>query len=133
MKPMLSKIFIMSLVMSLWGPVVFAGEDARLYAQARKMANAGPVDFAFMQYQTILRDYPISRFTEPALFAQGEYYYMMEDYNQAKKAFETFLERYPQSKGKLFALAYLWRIAHSKNDEASAKNFEREMIAQKQV
>jgi len=131
---MFLRIFIIfSLIITLCSPAAMAGEDARLYAQARKMAKSGQTDFAFMQYQAILRNYPKSRFTEQALFADGEYNFTIQDYAQAKTAFQAFLAQYPQSRGRLFALAYLWRITRAQNDEAAAKDFEKEMIAQKQV
>jgi hypothetical protein len=125
--------FIISISIILYAAVAFAGEDATKYAQARKMAKAGQKDFAFMQYQTILRDYPNSRFTEPALFGKGEYYFLIEDYRQAKEAFEGFLTQFPKSNGRMFALAYLWRIAKLQNDEATAQDLANQIVTQKQV
>ena len=130
---MLNRIFLIGVFISLSCSIAFAGEDARIYGEARKMARAGQTDFAFMQYEEILRDYPNSRFAEQALFAQGEYYFMMVNYPYAQKAFQSFLAKYPNSNGKLFALAHLLRMAKSQNDEVSVKNFEKEMIVQKQV
>ena len=127
------RILFIFAILSLSSSPAFAGEDARLYAEARKMAQAGQTDFAFMQYQTILRDYPSSRFTEQALFAEGEYNFMVQNYDQAKEAFQSFLIHYPDSKGKMFALIHLWRIAQIQNDAAAAKNFEKEVVTQKQV
>ena len=127
------RIFILFISIILCASTVFAGEDARLYAQAQKMAKAGQKDFAFMQYQTILRDYPVSRFREQALFGKGEYYFLINNDRQAKEAFTSFLTEFPQSNGRLFALAYLWRIAQSQRDEDSLKTLEKEIITQKQV
>lgn len=130
--PMISRIFFIIFFLSLTLRA-FAGEDDRLYARARKMAKAGKIEFAFMQYSAILRDYPASRYTESAWFGKGEYHFLSKDYQQAKAAFEALLAHYPNSAGKLFALAYLWKIAMLQMDEAAAKNFEKEMINYRQV
>ena len=129
---MISRILLIIFFLSLT-PAASAGGDARLYAQARKMAKAGKIDFAFMQYAAILRDYPESRHAESAWFGTGEYHFLTKDYQQAKAAFESLLNQCPDSAGKLFALAYLWKIAVLQMDEAAAKNFEREMITYRQV
>ena len=133
MKTARFKILFISIFIILWSSSVFAGEDTRLYTEARKMAKAGQKDFAFMQYQTILRDYPASPFAEQALFGKGEYCFMIANYPQAEEAFQAFLQRYPKSSGRIFALAHLLSIARAQNNSAAAEKLEKEIITQKQV
>lgn len=128
----MKKSLILLILLFFAGPVS-ASEDGGIYAMARKMARQGQADFAFMQYQRILRDYPESKYAEPAWFAQGEYNFMIGNYPKAKETFQSFLEKYPLSKGRLFALAYLLRIAQAQNDETKAKEAETEVIKYKQV
>jgi outer membrane protein assembly factor BamD (BamD/ComL family) len=126
-------LFLLLLILTFSPGSLWAGEDDRIYSAAQRMAKEGQADFAFMQYQTILRDHPSSRYAEPAWFAKGEYSFTLGNFAQAKEAFRTFLNQYPESKGKLFALAHLLRIARVQNDETAAQAIETEMIKYKQV
>lgn len=65
-----SGIFFSSLA---WG----ASEESRQFLMAQKAAKAGQADFAFMHYRNLLSNYPNSKYRETALFAEGEYYFML--------------------------------------------------------
>ena len=102
-----------------------AAEGGKLYAKAYKSAKAGDIEFAFMQYRSLLRNYPNSRFKKEALFAKGEYYFLISRYKEAALAFQEYIKDYPDSKGAVFALLYLFKIAEIKKDALVAENIKK--------
>lgn len=99
----------------LVGPV--SAENA--YHKAEQLAQAGQIDFAFMQYRKILHQYQSDE-TErlKALFALGEYYYLRADHQTAFKYFQEFIDQSQDTDAQLFALMYLYKMAiFAKDDE----------------
>lgn len=111
----------------------YAGEQDALYARAIQAARSGRIDFAFMYYNQLDRDYPRSRYREQVLLAKGEYFYELPAYVQAREAFEKLLQEYPQSPGKLFILAYLYKIAAAQDNTDLAGNLKKEILTFRQV
>src|SRR3989338_11521429 len=111
----------------------YAGEEDVLYAKAIQAARSGRSDFAFMYYDQLDRDYPRSRYREQVLIAKGEYFYELPAYIQAKESFEKLLEEYPQSPGKLFILAYLYKIAEADGKADLIENLKKEILTFRQV
>lgn len=109
----------------------FAKSAIQEYWEAKRSAKRGQKDFAFMHYRSILREYPSSKYKDQALFANGEYYYINFDYRQSKKYFEQFLEVSGDQNGKLFALAYLLKIAEYNNDTEALKALKEQMVGTK--
>ena len=116
-----------------FSPLAFAGPDSQIYSKAVKLARSQQQDFAFMQFNRILRDFPKSKFREPALFACGEYYFDILNYQESNNLFNTLLNEFPNSKSKIFILAYLLKIAQAQRDEVLAKNLEQEIISSQKV
>jgi outer membrane protein assembly factor BamD (BamD/ComL family) len=110
-----------------------AGEEDALYAKAIQAARSGRIDFAFMYYNQLDRDYPRSRYREQVLLARGEYFYELPAYIQAREAFEKLLEEYPQSPGKLFILVYLYKIAEADGKTDLIENLKKEILTFRQV
>lgn len=110
-----------------------AGEADVLYAKAIQAARSGRIDFAFMYYNQLDRDYPRSRYREQVLLARGEYFYELPAYVQAREAFEKLLQEYPQSPGKLFILAYLYQIAAAEDKTDLTENLKKEILTFRQV
>jgi len=111
----------------------FAPGAFQVYSKAVNFARAGQGDFAFMQYNELLRNYPASKYRGKALFATGEYYFRESGYNKAISAFQTFLVENPDSKEKLYALAYLLNIANQENNELLAVDLRKQIIELQQV
>lgn len=111
----------------------YAGEEDALYAKAIQSARSGRVDFAFMYYNQLDRDFPRSRHREQVLFAQGEYFYELPAYAQAASFFRTLLQEYPQSPAKLFVLLYLYKIADAGQDVKELENFKKEILTFRQI
>lgn len=110
-----------------------AESEAEVYRKAVQAAKAGKVDFAFMYYNSLIEDHPQSPHREEALFARGEYSFQMHVYAQAQEALNAFLKDYPQSDGRLFALAYLYTIAESGDETSVVEDLKKEIVAFKQV
>jgi len=122
------------IVASIWlGSTGFAPGAAQVYSKAVKFAKAGKSHFAFMHYNQLLRNYPTSKYRGEALFATGEYYFRSAGLQEAATAFEAFLEEYPDSEEKLYALVYLLNMAHKNKNEPSIQALEKQIIDLRQV
>lgn len=111
----------------------YAQEAGQLYATARKEARSGNIHSAFMRFRTLLLDYPHSQYSESALFATGEYYFLIADYHDAIKTFTRYRIEYPDSKAGVFALLYLLKIARIQEKEEAIKDFEKKIVTLKQT
>jgi len=121
-------------IVCIWlGSVGFVSGSFQVYSKAVKFAKAGQSDFAFMQYSKLLRNYPMSKYRDRALFATGEYYFQNFGLKQAAKAFQTFIDEYPDSEERLYALAYLLNIAKKDSNESVAQSLEKRIIDLQQV
>ncbi len=121
-------------IVCIWlGSVGFTPGSSQVYSKAVKFAKAGQSDFAFTQYSKLLRNYPTSKFRDQALFAIGEYYFKNFGFKQAAEAFQTFIDEYPDSDERLYALAYLLNIAKKDSNESFAQSLEKQIIDLQQV
>jgi len=117
----------------IWCGPGFGATARELFTLANRNAADGKRDFAFMNFRALLRDFPHSRQAESALFAMGEYYYFLPDLDQAVMSFESYLKKYPDSDNRLFALAYLLRIARFRGKKERTAMLEKEIIGRKQL
>ena len=126
--------FIILILISVWlGSAGFSPGAARVYSKAVKFAKAGQSHFAFMYYNKLLRNYPKSKYRDRALFATGEYYFQISSLKEAETAFRALLDEYPDSKEKLYALAYLLNLALKNKDTSSVQDLEKQIIDLQQV
>ncbi len=109
-----------------------AQSEERLHALAAEAAGSGQIDAAFMHFRSLLTEYPHSKYEERALFAMGEYYFRAADYRDAAQMLTSLLEGYPDSEGRLFALAYLLKIAERAGEEALAQKLKNEIVTLRQ-
>ncbi len=126
-------VFISGLCVALFAGVGYAREDAVLYSRAVESAKNGSMDFAFMNYRSILKNYPHSEFRKYALFAHGEYYFLMKEYPKSEDLFNRFLYNYPDDAGELFALGYLLKIANETHQEDKVEALEKQIITFRQL
>ena len=111
------------------GGVVHAGGDSTLYMQSLQWAKDGRVDFAYMGYRSILRDYPESQFKQHALFAEAEYAFFLTHYAKSAKLFNAFLKDSSDTRQALFALAYLLKIARDNENTEIIDSLEKRIIS----
>jgi outer membrane protein assembly factor BamD (BamD/ComL family) len=111
----------------------FAPSAVQVYSKAVEFARAGKEHFAFMYYNELLRNHPASKYREQALFATGEYYFQVSDFEGATTAFQAFLLEYPEAKERLYVLAYLLSIAQRNNNILSIEGLEKKIIDLQQV
>lgn len=110
-----------------------AESEAHIYRKAVHAAKAGKTDFAFMYYNALSRDYPDSRYRREFLFAKGEYYFAMPNYQDAAAAFDAFLKEFPEDEGRLIVSAYLYRIAQIRKDKTRLTQIKKEIVNFQQV
>ena len=128
------KRYFIWLAMGLWlVSTGFAPGAFEVYSKAVKFAKAGQDHFAFMQYNDLLRNYPMSKYREQALFALGEYYFQMPNLRKAREYFDTYLKEFPDSKERLYALAYLLNIAGQNKNDTVIQELEKQIINLQQV
>jgi hypothetical protein len=125
-------LFAVLMLIPLFYEIGFAQTDAQIYSMAVKAAQSGELDFSFMHFRSLLRNTRNSKYKERALFAIGEYFYLNAGYSDAASAFEQFISDYPNSRGYIFALAYLFKIAKIRGDAPLVKNLEKKILTHKQ-
>jgi len=125
--------FVIILLIFLSWNLVNAQEEAELYSMAASAVRSKDFNTAFMHFRLLLENYPESKYREKVLFALGEYYFLVGDYSDAVGAFVSFINDYPNSKGRQFALVYLLKIAQSRGEESLAKTLEEKIITFRQL
>ena len=66
---------------------------------------------------------PGSRYCLAAEFAQGEYFFLQNNWSMATEEFEDFYSKYPQHEEALIALAYLYKIAQIQDRTDDMKEY----------
>ena len=130
----MKRYYVWMMLIPIWmGSAGFGPDAAQTYSKAGEFAETGQADFAFMYYNDLLRNYPASRYRGQTLFAVGEYYFRIFGYQDAEMVFKEFISEYPDSKEKLYALAYLLNIARRNQDALTAQVLEKKIIDLQQV
>jgi len=117
----------------LFPHVAYSQEDKDLYHQGTQAARQGNVDFAFMRFYRLLNNFPDSKYIDQALFAVGEYYFLVGDHHDAIQAFNRLINEFPKSEAKPFAIAYLLNLANRQGNEVMAGALKKELIASQQL
>lgn len=128
--------FLVIVILVIWllaYPGVYVEANKQLYRQAVKAAGAGEPDAAFMNFRLFSEEFKNSKLAENTIFAMGEYYFLTSDYYDALAVFSRFIQRYPKSKARIFALAYLLEIAKKERDIELAENLAKAIISSRQV
>ena len=125
-------IFKIIVLMLLIENFAYASNITRIYKKAENAAKKGNIDFAFMNYRSILSSNSNSNYRQRALFAIGEYFYLMADKRNTQKYFNNYLEITTNLNGKLFACVYLLNIAKHCNDDVLTNKLENEIRIIKQ-
>ncbi|MCD4778988.1 MAG: hypothetical protein K8S27_00350 [Candidatus Omnitrophica bacterium] len=121
-------IVIMTGLFVLSASSVDAGNYKVAYARAKKAAVSGNMDFAFMNYRSVLRSNPNGKYRVNALFAIGEYYFSMDQTDEAKMYFKDYLSSSENTNGKLFALIYQLRLAQKSRNIQLIKKIEKDVV-----
>jgi outer membrane protein assembly factor BamD (BamD/ComL family) len=124
---------LFTLFLLLYCSLVYALEDDYIYREAIKAAKTKDFAYAFMSFRYLLTNFPDSKYTEDALFATGEYYFLIGDYTDARPALIKFINEYPDSKAKPFALVYLLKITEKQTQRTLAQGLEKEIVTSRQL
>jgi len=104
------KILVSFMLTVLFIVEAYASEDKVLYYEGVRDARCNNIDFAFIMFDSLVRDYSSSKYFKDALFATGEYRFVINDYADSRVIF-TKIVSYPENtKIKLFAYAYLMKL-----------------------
>jgi outer membrane protein assembly factor BamD (BamD/ComL family) len=112
---------------------VHASEAKKNYALGVQGARHQDYDAAFMYFRAVLREPVEEPCRQEALFATGEYYYLKGIYTEAQRTFLEYLTAYPSSVNRIFALAYLFRIAEKNGRRELASRIGRQIVTMRQV
>lgn len=127
-------IFITLLIAFLFAASGYCGEEKDFYYRGVRAARAGRIDQAFSYFDIVLRSlYKANRYTEKALFATGEYYFLIGANREAKIAFRQVANDYPESITALLSLGYLFKMAQLEGKQESLESIKKEIIGFKQV
>ncbi len=83
------------------------------YFCAKEAVESGYKDFAFVNFLSIVKNSPGSRYRQDALFAVIEYYFLSSNYTDAFSASVELLDNYPDSEMRPFVLFYLLKISQA--------------------
>ncbi|MFH2137527.1 MAG: hypothetical protein ABII88_03330 [Candidatus Omnitrophota bacterium] len=130
--------FFPGLAVMLVGLLIFAsiccaGVDDKLYADANSNAKNGAIEYAFMNFHSILAYSAASQYYKEALFACGEYYYLAGAYTDAEEMFIKFIQQDSDSEAFLFALAYLFKISRQDRDSRFSDELKKQIIESHQL
>jgi tol-pal system protein YbgF len=78
-------------------PVTPTASAASLFNNARRDQSGGQLDLALAQYEDFLKSFPDSDLAPVAQYNIGEIYYNKREYDQARRAFDLVLEKYPEN------------------------------------
>lgn len=95
--------------------------------------RSSDLDFSFMRFRSAIADSKGKKCPEDALFAMGEYYFLIADYRDCIDSFGRLLKDYPNSRGKLFAIAYLLNITKKTGQDTLAKSFEKNILTSQRM
>lgn len=109
---------------------VFGQEE---YKAAVRAARAGDMNAAFLYFHFAAHNDPNPKQRESALFAVGEYYFLNAVYKDSFDSFTRFVNTYPDSKMKLFALGYLYRIAQKWQKEDQLDIIQKEITGPQRI
>ena len=128
-------VIILSLLLQGWCcvPCVKASEANLDWVDAIGFAKQGAYDYAYLDFQTILENYPNSQYSLPAEFAKGEYYYLQNNLSAASDAFLHFYAKYPKHQEALAALAYLYKIAQTQQHPKDMEEYRHKAASFRQL
>ena len=106
--------------------------DGYLYNKAVEAAKAGRQDAAYAYFNAILR-LPHSKYYKTALFAKAEYFLLSGDTRSSKKAWDDFLEKYPDIPETLFALVNCYHIARKDGDPVQQEAVKQQIVQSQQI
>lgn len=125
-------IFLASLIF-LFQHTGNSQEDRNLYYRGIQAARKGEIDSAFMAFYRLLNDFPDSKFHQQALFGAGEYYFSIGDYYDASRMFNQFVKNYSEAEARLYAIAYLIKMAEKEGKENELEKLRKGLIGSQQV
>lgn len=108
-------------------------EAKDLYLQGIDAARLNNLDSAFMYFHAFLSSRPKSDLVELALFATGEYYFLIRNYQDAFSTFMKIIKEYPHSKTKPFVLMYLLEVTKIYGHEELINDIKKEIVIFRQV
>jgi tetratricopeptide (TPR) repeat protein len=124
-------VIILSLLLQggFWTTCVKASEADLKWKDAIGFAKQGQSDFAFMDFRSILQEYPHSRYSMAAEFALGEYYFLQNNLDMASITFSHFYLQYPHREEAMIALGYLYQIAKMENKPEDVKKYRTKAVS----
>ena len=120
-------IIVVIIFLNSAGLIEAAGNN-QIAAKARLEAKAGNRDFAFLQYQALLRQTAQGKYKNEAMFGLGEYYFSMADYRDARPLLDTCSKECSGFEQKLFSFVYLLKIAQLRKDVSLQKELEQKIM-----
>lgn len=127
------KYILLGLLLLVPLQTVCAAEDAELFGDGCAAGRAGEYSAAYVYFSQIIVLHPDSKYMERALFSFGETNYAMKNYREAADAFSKSAKDHPDSKAKVFALAYLVRLSRQAEKEDLAKAWGKEIVASERL
>jgi len=128
----MKKILFLALFLnSIFLGVAYSDDITETRGLAVQEASLGNTRFSFVNFQSLLEVYPTSMYTQDALFATGEYYFLIGDQRNAAESFMHLVNDFPGYKGEIFALVYLLKLAQLRGQTNLANELQNKIVAYK--
>ncbi len=129
----LSTFLLLVILTFAFLPKSYSQEDKNLYQKGIRAARKGNRDIAFINFHMLLNNFPESGHREQVLFAIGEYYFSIDNLNEAIKTFNQLINDYPDSAARPFATVYLLELSKKIKDKTTTEKLTKELITSQQV
>jgi tol-pal system protein YbgF len=100
-----------------------SGSEKQAYQQAYASLRSGKTDQSIEQFKSYLSQYPTGGYADVANYWLGEAYRVKLDNDSARQAFNTVLEKYPNSSKVADALLKLGYIEADQKNTAKAREY----------
>ena len=125
----MKKILIVFLLfVSLLPTCLFAFSNVDEYKLAINAVKSASPDIALLHFLTVINETKKTKHYKDSLFAAGEYYFIIGNYNESFRILTRLIKEYPTAKEKPLALLYLMKISRKSGHEELAKQISREIL-----
>jgi len=132
----MNKVRSMSMVLVL---VLFCAANARAqegkeaYSAGLQALKGGDSDFAYMYFKSFVKANPRSSRVQGALFSVAEYSFWKNNYYEAKKYLIYYIKKYPNAQERIFAIAYLLKLAEELGEKSVIEMLQKEVLSKRQM
>ncbi len=125
---MKKKLIAFLFLIAIFPVALFAFESSDEYQMAISAVKSASPDIALLHFLTVINETKKTKHYKDSLFAVGEYYFTIGNYNESFRVLTRFIKEYPTVKEKPFALLYLLKISIKSGQEELTGQIRQEIL-----